>query len=203
MARDVHDTLAQGFTGVIVQLEAANDAASRGLVSEAEEHRARASAMARAGLQEARRSVMALRPQALENQDLATALNDLVVRMTGGTSPVGEFTQRGAAHPLPQAWDENLLRIGQEALTNALRHARAQRLVMQLIFDPDDLRLELRDDGRGFDPASATNGAGLAGIRARVTSMGGQLTIQSGPGAGTTVAVVLPLPSNTNIARGA
>lgn len=202
MARDVHDTLAQGFTGVIVQLEAADDAASRGLVSEAAEHRARASAMARAGLQEARRSVMALRPQALENHDLATALNDHVVRMTSGTSLVAEFTQRGAPHPLPQAWDENLLRIGQEALTNALRHARAARLDMQLIFDPDAVRLELRDDGRGFDPAAATDGAGLAGMRARVTSMGGRLTIQSAADAGTTIAVVLPLPNTANTGRG-
>jgi PAS domain S-box-containing protein len=194
IARDVHDTLAQSFTGVILQLEASEDAASRGLAAEAAAHRTRAAGLARAGLAEARRSVMAFRPQALEHQDLAKALRELVSRMTDGMAVVADFTQRGVLCPLPEGWDEQLLRVGQETLTNALRHAGARHLTMELILNPDALRFELRDDGRGFDPNTRTEGTGLAGIRDRVAAMGGWVRIDSGKGAGTTVAIVVPLP---------
>jgi signal transduction histidine kinase len=199
MARDVHDTLAQSFTGIIVQLEAAADAAARGLWNESEDHRARAAGLARAGLQEARRSVLALRPQALEYHDLSSALQDLVARMTTGTSVVAEFARRGAPYPLPSSWDEHLLRIGQETLTNALRHAAPHRVVMQLTFAPDTVTLEVSDDGRGFNPAASTDGSGLAGVRTRVSSMAGRLSISSSirsnaAATGTTVTVSLPLP---------
>ena len=192
VVRDVHDTLAHAFTGVIVQLEAADDAASRGLEAEAGAHIARAEAMARDGLQEARRSVMALRPKALEGNDLSAALCELVTRMTDGTSVVSEFAQGGVARPLPPAWDEHLLRIGQEALTNAIRHGHAQRIMMELDFSDDAILLRLTDDGRGFDASSAFDGLGLAGIRARAASIGGQLSISTAPGSGTTIVVSVP-----------
>ena len=194
MARDVHDTLAQGFTGVIIQLEAAEQAFERGLMKDAAEHQVRAAALARAGLQEARRSVLALRPQALENQNLPAALQELVTRMTDGTSLAARFALDGTPYPLPEMWDEHLLRIGQEALTNVLRHSGAHQLVMRLAFDSDHVRLSLQDDGRGFDPTRATDGAGLAGIRSRVSSMGGRLAIDTASDIGTTVAVTLPSP---------
>ena len=192
VVRDVHDTLAHAFTGVIVQLEAADDAASRGLEAEAGAHVARAEAMARAGLQEARRSVMALRPQALEGNDLSAALRELVMRMTDGTSVISEFAQGGVARRLPPAWDEHLLRIGQEALTNAIRHGCAQRIVMELDFSDDAVQLRLTDDGRGFDTSSAFDGLGLAGIKARASSIGGHLSISSAGGSGTTISVTVP-----------
>ena len=192
VVRDVHDTLAHAFTGVIVQLEAADDASSRGLQAEAGAHIARAEAMARAGLQEARRSVMALRPQALEGNDLPSALRELVTRMTDGTSVVSEFSQGGVARALPSTWDEHLLRIGQEALTNAIRHGHAQRIAMALDFSDDAVLLRLTDNGRGFDANSAVDGLGLAGIRARVSSIGGQLSIRSDAGSGTTISVSVP-----------
>ena len=197
IARDVHDTLAQSFTGVILQLEASEDAASRGLAAESAAHRSRAATMARAGLAEARRSVMAFRPHALEHNDLAMALRELVARMTDGTPVVGEFSQRGAARPLPPGWDEQLLHVGQETLTNALRHAGARHLAMELILDHDVLRFELRDDGRGFNPAAPSEGAGLAGIRHCAAAMGGYVRIDSGNGGGTTVAITLPLPAHS------
>jgi len=193
VVRDIHDTLAHAFTGVIVQLEAADDAAARGLDAEAGAHVARAEALARAGLQEARRSVMALRPQALVGKDLPTALSDLLTQMTTGTSLVGEFSQRGMPVPLPAAWDEHLLHLGQEALTNAIRHARARRVVMQLRFVDSCVRLEVSDDGRGFDRHAASDGLGLEGMKTRVESMGGQLSIESAPGSGTTIGVTLPI----------
>jgi signal transduction histidine kinase len=192
VVRDVHDTLAHAFTGVIVQLEAADDASSRGLQAEAGAHIARAEAMARAGLQEARRSVMALRPQVLEGSDLSTALRELVSRMTEGTSVVSEFAQGGVARALPSAWDEHLLRIGQEALTNAIRHGHARRIAIELDFSDDVVLLRIADDGPGFDANVASDGLGLGGIRARVSSMGGQLSIESAAGSGTNISVSVP-----------
>jgi signal transduction histidine kinase len=197
VVRDVHDTLAHAFTGVIVQLEASDDASARGLEAEAGAHIARAEAMARAGLQEARRSVMALRPQVLEGHDLSSALREMVTGMTDGTSVNSEFAQGGVPRELPPAWDENLLRIGQEALTNAIRHGHARRIVMELDFSDDAVLLRLTDDGRGFDANSAFDGLGLAGIRARVASMGGQLSIGSTAGSGTTISVSVPQSTTT------
>jgi signal transduction histidine kinase len=192
VVRDVHDTLAHAFTGVIVQLEASDDASARGLGAEAGAHIARAEAMAREGLQEARRSVMALRPQVLEGSDLSTALREMVTRMTEGTAVVSVFAQTGVARQLQPACDEHLLRIGQETLTNAIRHGHAQRIAMELDFSDDAVLLRLTDDGHGFDPNSAFDGLGLAGIRARVSSMGGQLSISSAAGSGTTIVVSVP-----------
>ena len=197
IARDIHDTLAQGSTGVIVQLEAAADATSKGLAKEAEEHISRASDLARESLKEARRSVQALRPQALEEKNLCEALTDLIRNMTAGTALRSKFVLEGRPQPLPADWGENLLRIGQEVLTNALRHARATEFKTQLVFTPREIRLELRDNGCGFDPATKHDGFGLLGMRERVEDMGGQLEIRSAPGEGTAISIVLPVESAT------
>jgi signal transduction histidine kinase len=192
-ARDIHDTLAQGFTGVILQLEAAEEAAARDLASRAAEHIARAAALARECLQEARRSVSALRPQALENNEWSAALNELIRNMTEGTSLAAEFISSGVKHAIPAEWEENLLRIGQEVLTNTIRHASASQFKVQLVFDADEVKLDLRDNGRGFDPTLVTDGFGLLGMRERVESMGGDFRIRSEHGAGTAIAIVLPI----------
>jgi PAS domain S-box-containing protein len=193
MARDIHDTLAQGFTGVIVQLEAAEDAMSQGLARETGKHLEQAGEVARESLKEARRSVQALRPQALEDKDLCDALEDLFRKMTAGTSLRAEFNVEGPSRPRPAEWDENLLRIGQEVLTNALRHAHATEFEAKLMFDTTDIRLELHDNGRGFEPGRRQDGFGLLGIRERVERMGGALAIQSADGHGTTISITLPL----------
>jgi signal transduction histidine kinase len=195
MARELHDTLAQGFTGVIVQLEAAEDALSRGLSAEARNHLTRASELARWSLKEARLSARALRPQALAEQNLCKAMQELINKMTSGTHVVGVFTQEGKPWPLSNEWEENLLRIGQEVLTNTLRHARARHFNAHLAFEPRGLRFELRDDGAGFDPASLSEGLGLLGIKERVEMMGGELTIQSAEGRGTAIFASLPAPN--------
>src|SRR5262249_20455713 len=124
MARDIHDTLAQGFTGVIVQLEAVEDAVACCRRKEANEHLRRASELARRSLNEARRSVHALRPQALQSGNFWEALKGIVKYTTGGTPLHTKFELRGKLRELPPIWQENLLRIGQEALTNALKYAR-------------------------------------------------------------------------------
>lgn len=192
MARDIHDTLAQGFTGVIVQLEAAADATSEGLVREANEHIARASDLARDSLKEARRSVQALRPQALEEKDLTGAMAELVAKMTTGTELQAGLTLEGEPGTLPPLWGENLLRILQEVLTNSLRHASATQFKARLSFDKDAVRLNLRDNGRGFDPANKHDGFGLLGIRERVQAMGGGLEIRSAIKEGTMISITLP-----------
>jgi PAS domain S-box-containing protein len=196
LARDIHDTLAQGFTGVIVQLEAIEEALSQGLVARAGEYLNRAGELARESLQEARRSVQALRPQTLEEKDLCEALESLFRKMTAGTNIRAELTVRGQLPELPLEWEDNLLRIGQEVLTNALRHAQASKFSAQLAFDQGEIRLEFRDDGRGFDLATRYDGLGLLGMRERAEAMGGRLAVHSVKGQGTAISVVLPLLNN-------
>lgn len=200
MARDIHDTLAQGFTSVILQLEAVGEATSQRLAGKAGEHLTRASELAREGLREARRSVWALRPQTLEEKDLCEALKELIQKMTEGTSVQAHFTVQGEPRELPPEWEENLLRIGQEVLTNVLRHAQATKFNAQLAFDKGEVRLNLRDNGSGFDPIRRHDGFGLQGMRERVEGMGGQLSIQSAEGEGTTISIALPLANAFHLA---
>src|SRR2546422_981042 len=193
MARDIHDTLAQGFTGVIVQLEAVEEAMSKDQAVKASGHLDRAGELARESLREARRSVQALRPQALEEKQLSEALKDLIEQITRGTTVHAKFTLQGKRRKLPPEWETNLLRVGQEVLTNVLRHARANEFKVLLVFDSSEIRLELRDNGCGFNPQRKHEGFGLQGMRERVEGMGGRLTIQSAAGKGTGISIVLPL----------
>jgi len=192
MARDIHDTLAQGFTGVIVQLEAVEDAIACCRRKEANEHLRRASELARQSLNEARRSVHALRPQALQRGNFWEALKGIVKNTTAGTTLHTRFELRGKLRELPLVWEENLLHIGQEALTNALKYARPRNFETRLICNTKELRLELRDDGGGFKINGQHDGFGLAGMRERVEQMGGQLKVTSSRGKGTKVIVTLP-----------
>jgi signal transduction histidine kinase len=192
MARDIHDTLAQGFTGVIVQLEAAEDAICCGSRKEADAHLRRAAELARSSLSEARRSVHALRPQALQEHNFWDALKGVIKNTTVGTSLHTKFQAQGKVPVLPQPWQENLLRIGQEALTNALKYAHARNFETRLSYKAKELRLELRDDGEGFQLKDEHDGMGLTGMRERVEQMGGALSIKSLRGKGTNITVVLP-----------
>jgi len=112
--------------------------------------------------------VQALRPSALEDKGLREALDDLLRRTTEGTTLRATFSLQGDARPLPADWEENLLHIGQEVLTNALRHARATEFHSELVFGANEVHLELRDNGRGFDPGIKHDGFGLIGIEERV-----------------------------------
>ncbi|PYL72407.1 MAG: hypothetical protein DMF26_16720, partial [Verrucomicrobia bacterium] len=192
MARDIHDTLAQGFTGVIVQLEAAEDAISYGSRKDADKHLHRAGELARRSLSEARRSVHALRPQALEEQNFWDALKGIIKSTTAGTALHTKFQSSGRLPKLPHPWQENLLHIGQEALTNALKYAHARNFETRLSYKTKELRLELRDDGDGFKAKHRHDGVGLVGMRERVEQMGGELQITSSRGKGTKITVLLP-----------
>ena len=193
MARDIHDTLAQGFTGVIVQLEAVEDAIACCRRKEANEHLQRAGELARRSLNEARRSVHALRPQALQGANFWDALKGLIKNTTAGTALHTTFNVRGKMRHLPLVWQENLLHIGQEALTNALKYAHPRNFETRLTFNTKELRLQLRDDGDGFKIRDRHDGFGLAGMRERVEQMGGTLKISSARGKGTEVTVILPV----------
>ena len=192
MARDIHDTLAQGFTGVIVQLEALEDAIACCRRKEANRHLQRAGQLARQSLNEARRSVHALRPQALQGGNFWEALKGIIKNTTAGTALHTTFSLRGKMRHLPLVWQQNLMHIGQEALTNALKYARPRNFETRLTFNTKELRLELRDDGDGFKVKERHDGLGLAGMRERVEQMGGTLKITSARGKGTDVVVTLP-----------
>jgi len=201
MARDIHDTLAQGFTGVIVQLEAADDAIACCRRKEANEHLQRASELARRSLTEARRSVRALRPQALQQENFWEALRGIIKTTTAGTTVHTTFTVTGELRDLPHHWQENLLHIGQEALTNALKYAHSRNFETLLSFNTNELRLEFHDDGDGFELEEEHDGFGLAGMRERSEQMGGTLNIISARGKGTKIAVTLPYNHESTPAR--
>src|SRR5436853_1287278 len=192
MARDIHDPLAQGFTGVIVQLEAAEDAVSCGARKDADKHLHRAGELARQSLSEARRSVHALRPQALQDQNFWDALKGTIKNTTAGTSLHTTFQAQGKMPELPPPWQVNLLHIGQEALTNTLKYAHAANFQTRLSYKAKELRLELRDDGDGFKVNDRHDGVGLLGMRERVEQMGGEFEISSSRGKGTKITVLLP-----------
>ena len=192
VARDIHDTLAQGFTGVIAQLEAARGAVSQKKGAKISSHLERAGELAREGLHEARRSVQALRPLALEEKPLTAALRDLIERMTTGMAMKAQLTWQGEPAGLSQEWETHLLRIGQEILTNAIRHSQASKFDALLVFDTGEILLEVRDNGRGFDASKTHEGFGIRGIRERVAEMGGRFTIQSTEGEGTVILISVP-----------
>src|SRR5437867_5953364 len=192
LARDIHDTLAQGFTGVIVQLEAVEDAIACCRRKEANAHLQRASELARRSLNEARRSVHALRPEALQGGNFWEALKGLIKNTTAGTALHTAFNLHGKMRHLPLVWQENLLHIGQEALTNALKYAHPRNFETRLTFNTKEVRLELRDDGDGFKIKERHDGFGLTGMRERADQMGGKLKITSARGKGTKVVISLP-----------
>jgi signal transduction histidine kinase len=138
---------------------------------------------------------MDLRAQALESRDLAGALESLARQMTLNTSAQAQVRVTGPVQRLDAAKEHHLLRIGLEALTNALKHGRATRIEIELRFAPDSTNLIVTDNGQGLESAErATGGAhfGLQGVRERVDKLGGMLDIDSSPGAGTRLAVMIP-----------
>ena len=196
IAREIHDNLAQEMLGISVQLEVV----ARTLPPSAEvakSHLDRVRALVRHGIAEARRYVWDLRSQALENQDLPAALVDTARRLTAETTVHAQVEVSGTFRPLAQSLESNLLRIGQEAINNAVRHAQAQRILVSLNFDRKRVRLSVRDDGCGFDHQTVGNGEsahfGLVGMRERAKQLGGALQIHGSPGQGTEVVVDVPI----------
>jgi signal transduction histidine kinase len=190
LAREIHDTLAQGLAGIVVQLGAAQRAFSADRSKEAGEHFGLADRMAREALAEARRSVWSLRAAALERGDLGDALRGLTERQTTATFVV-RFEQCGATRQLSADIESALLRVGQEALANVAKHAYASQVDLTLEYAPDRISLTISDDGVGF-PADVLvrpampgpwGGFGLLGMRERLTALGGLLELCNHNGA--------------------
>jgi PAS domain S-box-containing protein len=199
MARDIHDTLAQGFTGVIMQLEAAKGAAARGDCTDTAAHIERAGDLARSSLGEARRSVRALRPRSLNDGTLCMALGDLLKRMSNGIDLNAEFYVKGEQRAIPMNWEESLLRIAQESLTNTIKHANARNFRATLNIGIEKVELQLVDDGRGFEPQAEHEGFGLVGMKERVDQIGGQFILRAKVGQGTEILIVLNNPTSPGL----
>jgi signal transduction histidine kinase len=193
----MHDTLAQSFSGVGFQLEALGaklppDATLRQTLATAQH-------LVRHGQEEFRRSLLNLRAQELERGGLAAALGELGRQATAGTGIGFELAARGDVPRLPAAVENNLLRIGQECLNNAVRHARARNITVTLERDAAGVRLVVSDDGSGFDATVLDQAGeghfGWRGIRERAEQAGAQVSLDSQRGRGTTVTVLLPQPA--------
>lgn len=195
LARDIHDTLAQGFTGVVVQLEAAKGAVTRQDNAEIAKRIEQADGLARSSLAEARRSVRALRPRSLRDGTLCMALEDMFKRISNGLDLNAEFQVEGEQRAIPEEWEEGLLRIAQESLTNTIKHAQARRFRARLSFAPAVVQLQMTDDGRGFDPHGEYDGFGLVGMRERAEQMGGDFVLRSKPGQGAEILITLNQPN--------
>jgi PAS domain S-box-containing protein len=193
MAREIHDTLAQAFTGILAQVGAAKQVLTDDLEATGA-HLDLIKELARTGLTEARRSVVALRPQLLEEGSLQSALHRLVAQLrTAAMDTTLYYEIEGAVYSLPTEVENNLLRIGQEALTNAIRHANADEIRVELVYDRDRFCLRVRDNGQGFGVGSipSSEGFGLLGMSERAERIGAQLTIRSQPGQGTEIIVIV------------
>ena len=198
MAREIHDTMAQGFTGIVLQLEAAEQAMA-GSADEAVGHLDRARGLAREGLQEARRSVWGLLPHALEQAPLDTALQVEVQRFEAEGGGTTEFNISGKLRELPPEVQTVLLRICQESLTNIRRHAEASEVSVNLKYQADEVLLSVQDNGIGFDLATVQHeknavSFGLIGMRQRAEQLEGQLVVDSTKNKGTLVQLTIPTP---------
>jgi signal transduction histidine kinase len=184
MAREIHDTLAQGLTSILLLAQAMDPADPRaGRIEET----------ARENLAEARALVAALGPTQLDSATLPAALQRLVERVGGELGIAAEMRVEGAERPLPAGHDIVLMRVSQEAVANVRKHAGASRLELVLAFDPAATVVRISDDGSGFDPAAVggRTGFGLAGMRERLREIGGALDLRTAPGGGTCVEVRL------------
>ncbi|MFI8352411.1 sensor histidine kinase [Streptomyces cyaneofuscatus] len=196
LAREIHDTLAQGLSSIQLLLRAAERTLPGDAPAAAHVRAAREAAQA--NLAEARSFVRALTPPDLEHGSLAAALERLCARTTGPDLTV-RFAVSGTPVELPTPYEVALLRTAQSALANTVRHARAGRAEITLSFMDTSVALDVVDDGRGFDPSGAPvaergdGGFGLPAMRSRAATLGGTLSVESAPGQGTALAVTLPL----------
>jgi signal transduction histidine kinase len=222
MAREIHDTLAQGLAGIITQLEAAGRAAAPAepgkLAGQWRHHFDSAIRLARESLSEARRSVQALQPEPLEMARLPDALAEVAERWSARSGVAAQVTTTGNARPMRPEIEVALLRTAQEALANVAKHARASRVGLTLSYMDDEVALDVRDDGVGFDPppdparrdglaaarelvparapavrgAQPSGGFGLTAMRQRVEGLAGTLEIESEIGTGTAISASMP-----------
>lgn len=196
MSREIHDTIAQGLTGVILQLEAAGDF-TKSADPELLLHLSRAQSLARESLTEARRSVRNLSPGSLESRALGDALLDEIKKFDSRGNEHAEFSESGDRLDLSSETEAAIFRICQEALMNARKYASARNISVSLTYDENMVTLEIEDDGRGFEPTSTPankeGGFGLTNMRRRAQIEGGTLDIISNHGEGTKIRLEIPV----------
>ena len=199
LAHEIHDTLAQGFTSIVMNLEAAEEAEPPASET-ARRHLDGARQSAREGLAQSRRLVWALRPESLDRRSLAEAMESLSERWSEETGVSVRADVTGTPRELPPETEVALLRVAEEALGNVRKHAGARRAALTLSYMDDLVVLDVLDDGSGFDPSAPkaalgahdSGGFGLRSMRERVDGLGGRLLIDSSPGSGTSLTVELP-----------
>jgi signal transduction histidine kinase len=202
IARELHDTLEQELVGITMQLDLAADCFQKA-PDVAQRATETARKMSRHSMIAARRSVWDLRCHLLESGDLRSALKQVAEALAANNHVKIDVRIAGVPTPLEARAEMNLLRIGQEAVTNAVKHGHAQNIMVELQYEPEKLRLCVTDDGRGFSPeeaALARNGHfGLLDMRERAQFLGSSLKISSTPGSGTRVEVEVPSSSKQAI----
>jgi len=191
LARELHDTIAQELNAVSMQMELAKNSAKAGTVEDVMPYLATAHSIVRGCLAEARESIWDMRSHILEKTDLLGALRSVAEQMSAGLGCTIRTEAHGKPRRLAPMIENNLLRIGQEAVSNALKHAQAKLIELEISFEASCVRLVIRDDGRGFDPAAerADGHFGLRGMKERVEQMHGELSIRRGESGGTCVEV--------------
>jgi signal transduction histidine kinase len=194
MAREIHDTLAQAFGGISMQLQAATYFADT-QPEKAQIHLLTAQALAQDGLAEARRSVWTLYLETSEYEDLAQTIAKFIEQTASGQSAQIKLAIDGIPYRLHPDVGLNLLRIAQESITNALRHAHARTIQIYLSYSPETLKLTIHDDGCGFEPQSPSRGFGLLGMQQRAARIGGAWHLVSQSGLGTTIIVTIANPT--------
>jgi signal transduction histidine kinase len=207
LAREIHDTLAQGFSSIVLMGRSAAKALDAGDQDTVRSRLRTVQETAAANLDEARSFVRGLRPPALEQSGLVEALRRLCAKTEAeaaarGTSLRCRFELEGSPGGLPNAYQATLLRAAQSSLANVWAHAKARTAVVTLSFLDAEVTMDVFDDGVGFDPATVLpaaaargdgHGVGIQGLRERVSALGGSLDVESAPGEGTVVAIRLPL----------
>ena len=195
IAREIHDTLAQGYVGISVQLEVLAELLRLHKVEAAAKQLDTTRGYVREGLADARQSIWALRSQDSEETTLPVRLRRMV-EAADGNGLKASFGIFGAYRPLPAEVEREFLRVAQEAIHNVKKHAEAKNLLVQLEYGPGEIALDVRDDGRGFatDEAQPPGHFGLTGMRERAAAIGGTLDVTSEPDAGTTVRLRAKAP---------
>jgi len=199
LAQELHDTLEQTITGIALQLDRVFSHFGRN-ADTASHHLKLARNLTRQGQTEVRHSVWGLRSRASEKFNLVNALGVTGRHIANGSGIDVQVETSGEMHPLSETFEENLLRIGQEAITNAVKHSSANTVKIELEFTPNRVVLQIKDNGKGFDPEQCIGPDeghfGLLGIRERAERMGGNANISSAPGAGACVHVEIPIHQN-------
>jgi signal transduction histidine kinase len=189
LARDIHDTLAQHFTSIIMHLSAAKYSHSEAVQSKVQQ----AEDAAREGLNEIRRIVWDMQPEQIEKASLIEAVEELAARWSAENSVQVKMNVTGTPLSLPPSAEMTLLRISQEAMHNINKHAQAKKVNITFSYMEDLFVMDIADDGLGFEPSKTRNGFGMKTMRDRAEELGGTLTIESEQGIGTAIAVSIPI----------